>query len=126
MTEPSPRRILLTAALVVFATSLWFRAVDPAIPQIAHGFGMEVAAAALIPAGEVVYAVLFLTGVQTTKIRAADCYLLVNGGRFTPSWIGAAPGFVGLVQVNVPLPKGTAGGAMFGVHGWTSQGFELR
>lgn len=116
---------ITNAAGVTFRGDVFLSEHAPAV-FTRDGTGNGVAAAALIPAGEVVYAVLFLTGVQTTKIRAADCYLLVNGGRFTPSWIGAAPGFVGLVQVNVPLPKGTAGGAMFGVHGWTSQGFELR
>ncbi|MBI3436546.1 MAG: MFS transporter [Proteobacteria bacterium] len=45
---PSVNRILNTTWLIVFATSLCFRAVDPAIPQIAGGFAMDPATVALL------------------------------------------------------------------------------
>src|SRR3954469_19083667 len=44
----TPRRILITVWLAVFATSLFFRAVDPIIPQIANDLNETVAAVALL------------------------------------------------------------------------------
>jgi predicted MFS family arabinose efflux permease len=44
----SARRILTTVWLAVFATSLFFRAVDPIIPQIANDLNETVAAVALL------------------------------------------------------------------------------
>jgi predicted MFS family arabinose efflux permease len=44
----SPRRILATVWLAVFSTSLFFRAVDPIIPQIAADLNETIAATALL------------------------------------------------------------------------------
>jgi predicted MFS family arabinose efflux permease len=51
MPEPSglaATRVLLTAGLSLFATSLFMRSVDPLIPQIAESFGMDTRTVALI------------------------------------------------------------------------------
>ena len=40
--------VLNLMAFVVFATTLFMRSVDPVIPQIAHGLGVEPATAALL------------------------------------------------------------------------------
>jgi len=44
----TPRRILVTVWLAVFATSLFFRAVDPIIPQIASDLGEPIPTVALL------------------------------------------------------------------------------
>src|SRR5436853_5775861 len=44
----TPKRILVTVWLAVFATSLFFRAVDPIIPQIAADLNETIAAVALL------------------------------------------------------------------------------
>ena len=44
----SPQRILATVWLAVFSTSLFFRAVDPIIPQIAMDLHESVASVALL------------------------------------------------------------------------------
>jgi len=44
----SPRRILATVWLAVFSTSLFFRAVDPIIPQIAADLGEPIGSVALL------------------------------------------------------------------------------
>jgi predicted MFS family arabinose efflux permease len=47
-TTPATTRVLLTAALSLFATSLFMRSVDPLIPQIADSFEMDTRTVALI------------------------------------------------------------------------------
>src|SRR5262249_28353658 len=46
--DPSVSRVLGTTWLIIFVTSLCFRAVDPAIPQIAQGFTMDATTVALL------------------------------------------------------------------------------
>jgi len=46
--DPSVSRVLGTTWLIIFVTSLCFRAVDPAIPQIAQGFVMDAGTVALL------------------------------------------------------------------------------
>jgi predicted MFS family arabinose efflux permease len=45
---PGTTRVLLVAALSLFATSLFMRCVDPLIPQIAMGFGLDTATVVLL------------------------------------------------------------------------------
>jgi predicted MFS family arabinose efflux permease len=45
---PSFARVLGIVRLAIFATSLFFRAVDPVIPQVANDFSIDVASAAML------------------------------------------------------------------------------
>src|SRR5262249_13867473 len=48
ISDPSVSRVLGRSWLIIFVTSLCFRAVDPAIPQIAQGFVMDAETVALL------------------------------------------------------------------------------
>lgn len=92
------------------------------------GTGGGAAAAAYLSFGAQTFAVLFVTGVNPDTISAADVSLQDGrGGRYPAAWIGRAPGFVGLVQVNVQIPAAVIDGrgAVLNVAAWQSQGFLL-
>lgn len=82
------------------------------------------AAAAYYPPG---FAVFYATGINPARVDVSDVYLNTGGRGVRASWIGYAPGFVGLVQINVPLAGFVDGqGASLIVNGSESQGFLLR
>lgn len=92
--------------------------------------GSGFAAAAYLPAGNLVYVVLFGTGLNNGQVT-----LRLNGREYPASYAGGAPGFVGLQQINVPVPvsefpASSAVGALVTVRNaegfWDSQGFNLR
>lgn len=71
---------------------------------------------------------LYATGIDPALVAdVATVRLRTRGIEYPASWIGWAPGYVGLVQINVPLPAGVAGaGASLFVGSAESQGFILR
>lgn len=70
---------------------------------------------------------LYVTGLNPAFIASPDFVRIRTRGQEYPAlWVGWAPGFVGLAQVNVPLPAGVAGsGASLFVGSAESQGFLL-
>lgn len=59
------------------------------------------------PAGERVFLVLYLTGLRSASSSAVR--VLLGGDEITPLFAGPAPGFAGLDQINVELPRSMAG-----------------
>jgi uncharacterized protein (TIGR03437 family) len=90
--------------------------------------GGGAAAAAYLVFGAQTYAVLFATGINPDLIGATDVSIQTVTGRFPASWVGRAPGFAGLVQINVPIPASQLDGrgATLNVAVWQSQGFILQ
>ena len=64
------------------------------------------------PLGERVFVALFLTGVRRVG-DPKESRLLLGGSEFIPDFIGPAPGFVGLEQVNFELPRFLSGRLAF-------------
>jgi uncharacterized protein (TIGR03437 family) len=62
------------------------------------------------------YIVVFATGLGATATQGqlhpavASVTVLLNGSQFKPSFAGLTSGFLGLYQVNVPLPPSTPPG----------------
>lgn len=82
------------------------------------------AAAAYFPPG---FAVIYATGIDPARVDVSDVYLNTGGRGVRASWVGYAPGFVGLVQLNFPLASFADNqGASVIVNGAESQGFTLR
>lgn len=90
--------------------------------------GGGAAAAAYLVFGVQIYAVLFATGINPDLIGATDVWLQTPSGKYPAAWVGRAPGLVGLVQINVPLPAAAINGqgATLNVAAWQSQGFTLQ
>ena len=96
--------VLNLLAFVVFATSLFMRSVDPVVPQIAHGLGVEPATAALLSTGFTLpYALVQpLLGaiadmVSKTRLMAA-CMLLLGVASLVSALV---PGFGLLMGLRV-------------------------
>src|SRR5262249_26201045 len=64
------------------------------------------------PPGERVFLVLFLTGARRVT-NPNDTRLLIGGAEFIPAYVGPAPGFVGLEQINFELPRTLKGRLSF-------------
>ncbi len=64
------------------------------------------------PHGDQVYLVLFLTGGRQIE-DASDIRVMIGGHEFVPDFVGPAPGFVGLEQLNFLLPRHLAGRLKF-------------
>jgi uncharacterized protein (TIGR03437 family) len=60
------------------------------------------------PEGELVFLVLYLTGVRGAN-GPGSVRVLLGGNEITPVSVGGAPDFVGLDQVNVPIPRALIG-----------------
>ncbi len=60
------------------------------------------------PEGELVFLVLYLTGVRGAD-SSNGIRVLLGGNEITPASVGGAPDFVGLDQVNVPIPRSLIG-----------------
>lgn len=60
------------------------------------------------PEGEQVFLVLYLTGIDEISNRI-HTRILLGGTEYIPDFVGPAPGFVGLDQVNFRLPRSIRG-----------------
>jgi len=89
--------------------------------------GEGAAAGYFVAANGQLYAVLYATGITPEGLNPSDVLLRTPGGTWGATWVGFAPGFVGLVQINVPIPASTANGqgAQLIVGAVASQGFLL-
>lgn len=87
-----------------------------------NGSGSGAAAADYLPG----FVVLYGTGIVPERVGVSDVYLRTGGQGVRAAWIGRAPGFVGLTQINIPLASFQNGqGASLVVGGNESQGFQL-
>jgi uncharacterized protein (TIGR03437 family) len=81
------------------------------------------------PSGERVYLVLYLTGIRAADDPNGDNNLnesirvLIGGAERTPLFVGPAPGFVALDQINVEIPRSLIGRGVVNVS-VTASGFN--
>lgn len=69
---------------------------------------------------------LYATGINPALLLPGSVRVRTRGIEYLAQWAGYAPGFVGLVQINVPLPASALGsGASLFVGSAESQGFIL-
>lgn len=52
---------------------------------------------------------LFATGLRYVDVPLRDVSVLMGGNQFAPSFVGAAPGLVGVDQVNISIPRSLIG-----------------
>lgn len=87
------------------------------------GTGSGAAAALFFPSAVVLYA----SGINPAAlVSSAEVRVRTRGVDYPAFWVGNAPGFAGLVQINVLMPSSAIGsGASLFVNGAESQGFLL-
>ncbi len=116
-----------TAAGTFFLGSIFVTERAPSIFTVDRN-GQGRAEGYSIPAGQVTYLVLFGTGLR--RGGSFDTWLNIAGvGAFRAVYVGPAPGFVGLDQINVAIPTGaliTETGAFLQSGAFQSQGFAVR